>query len=205
MKLYKMTGKNGETYGGYKWPLPKDGKPGKWTVPIYGELEPCENGYHLTDAEHLLDWTNDEMYEVEYRGKLVKSDDGDKYVVKQARLTRRVEKWNDKTLRLFAVWCARNALSLVENPDPRSVNSVDVAERFANGEATREELSTAWSAAWSAALDAARSTARSTARDAAWSAARSTARDAAWSAARSTARSTARDAQYKKLREMLEI
>ena len=200
-----MTGKNGETYGGYKWPLPKEGKPGKWTVPIDGELLPCENGYHLTDAEHLLDWINDEMYEVEYRGKLVKSDYGDKYVVKQARLTRRVEKWNDKTLRLFAVWCARNALSLVENPDPRSVNSVDVAERFANGEATREELCAAWDAARSAALDAAWDAARSAAWDAARSAAWDAAGSAAWDAAWDAAWSPAWSAQHKKLREMLEI
>ena len=46
----------------------------------------------------------------------------------------------DKTNRLFAVWCARQALALVPNPDPRSVAACDVAERFANGAATKEEL-----------------------------------------------------------------
>ena len=57
----------------------------------------------------------------------------------------------DKTNRLFAVWCARQALALVSDPDQRSVAACDVAERFANGAATKEELdaaaeSTAWAA-----------------------------------------------------------
>lgn len=47
---------------------------------------------------------------------------------------------SDKDLRLFAVWCAREALKLVENPDARSIEACNVAERFANGDATMEEL-----------------------------------------------------------------
>jgi len=84
----------------------------------------------------------------------------------------------DKDLRLFAVWCAREALKLVDNPDERSINACDVAERYANGEATDNELTAAWDAAWDAARDAARAAARDAARDAAWDAARDAARDA---------------------------
>lgn len=70
-----------------------------------------------------------------------------------------------KQLRLFAVWCAREALKLVDNPDPRSVEACNVAERYANGEATRAELdvaryfadAAARSAAYAAADDAAQS------------------------------------------------
>ena len=61
----------------------------------------------------------------------------------------------DKEMRLFAVWCAREALKLVDNPDPRSVNACDVAERYANGEATYEELMKARTAAYAVAWDAA--------------------------------------------------
>jgi hypothetical protein len=43
-----------------------------------------------------------------------------------------------KEWRLFAVWCARKARDLMK--DQRSINALDVAERFANGEATEEEL-----------------------------------------------------------------
>jgi hypothetical protein len=60
----------------------------------------------------------------------------------------RKEFMSEKDLRLFAVWCAREALKLVENPDERSVNACNVAERYANGEATREELDVAYDAAY---------------------------------------------------------
>ena len=53
----------------------------------------------------------------------------------------------DRDMRLFAVWCAREALKLDDKPDKRSVNAVNVAEKFANGQATKEELSAASSAA----------------------------------------------------------
>ena len=60
-----------------------------------------------------------------------------------------------KKLLLFAVWCARDALKLVPNPDTRSIEACDVAERYANGEATKEELDAARAAASDAALAAA--------------------------------------------------
>jgi hypothetical protein len=67
---------------------------------------------------------------------------------------------DDRIARLFAVWCARQALALVESPDARSVAAVDTAERFANGEATEDELAAAGAAAWAAAWAAARAAAR---------------------------------------------
>ena len=77
------------------------------------------------------------------------------------------EGWIDpRTLHLFAVWCAREALKLIDNPDPRSIAACDVAERYANGEATEDELAAARDAAWAAAWDAARAAARAAARDA---------------------------------------
>lgn len=90
-----------------------------------------------------------------------------------------------KTLRLFAVWCAREALKLVENPDARSVEACNVAERYANGEATDEELSEANSAAYYAARSAEYSAAYSAAYYAVYSAAYSAVYYAEYSAARS--------------------
>jgi hypothetical protein len=54
---------------------------------------------------------------------------------------------SEKDLRLFAVWCARKALKLIKNPDKRGVEACNVAERYANRKATREEL-------WVARVDA---------------------------------------------------
>jgi hypothetical protein len=121
---------------------------------------------------------------------------------------------DEKACRLYMVWCARNT-PLADGrttsallTDPRSLAALDVAERFARGDATEEERSAARSAAWSAAesaaesaaWSAAESAARSAAWSAAWSAARSAAesaaRSAAWSAAESDARSAARSAAW---------
>jgi hypothetical protein len=74
-----------------------------------------------------------------------------------------------RTLRLFAVWCAkstplpdgRKTSDLLT--DPRSLAALEVAERYANGKASQEELVSA--------RDAARDAAGAAARYAAWAAA----------------------------------
>ena len=95
----------------------------------------------------------------------------------------------DRELRLFSVWSARQVQHLME--DPRSVQAIDTAERFANGNATKEELDAAWDAACAAAQDAtwdtARDTACATARDAACGAVKNATWDTAWNTARAGA------------------
>lgn len=74
----------------------------------------------------------------------------------------RVVKGEDARIRRFAVWCARQVQHLMT--DPRSVDALAVAERYADGMATDDELQAAglaaWkvpdAAAWTAAGDAAR-------------------------------------------------
>ena len=97
----------------------------------------------------------------------------------------------DREIRLFAVWCARQVQHLLK--DQRSLDALYVAERYANGEATEDELAAALDAvevagAWSAANAA--MAARAAARDAALAVA---AWAAAWSAA-DAARAAAVDA-----------
>jgi hypothetical protein len=79
---------------------------------------------------------------------------------------------NEKDRMLFAVWCAREALKLI-NPDQRSIDACDVAERYANGEATDDELAAARVAARAAgaAAEAAVEAAAGAAGAAAWAAA----------------------------------
>ena len=96
-----------------------------------------------------------------------------------------------KNLRLFAIWCARNTpmhdgrTTGALLTDPRSIAALEVAERFANGNATEAELTAAGTAA------------RTAAQAAAWSAAEAAAWSAAWSAARSAARAAQADALRK--------
>ena len=117
----------------------------------------------------------------------------------------------DRDARLFAIWCAREVQHLMA--DPRSLDALDVAERFADGRASIDELGAAgdaardaaraaawaagdaaWHAAWHAAWAAAQAAAWDAAWDAAW-AAGDAAGDAAWHAAGDAARDAARDAQ----------
>ena len=90
-------------------------------------------------------------------------------------------KGRDREIRLFAVWCARQVQHLMT--DPRSIAALDVAERFANGDATSDELARACTAAYAAyaAADAA---------------------DAAADAAAHATDATADAAQEKRLREL---
>jgi hypothetical protein len=99
---------------------------------------------------------------------------------------------HDREKRLLAVNYARQAQHLIT--DPRSLDVLDVSEKFANGEATREELAAAREAAWVVAGPAAEAAARYAAWAGADAAAWVAARDAAWAAARAAAVAAAGDA-----------
>ena len=86
----------------------------------------------------------------------------------------------------FACVCAEYALSLIENPDPRSIKAIEVKRAWIRGEATDEELD----AAADAAADAVRYAVSS-----ASAAARYAAVDAAGAAAMEATYAAARDAQ----------
>jgi hypothetical protein len=92
----------------------------------------------------------------------------------------------DKEKRLMAVAFAREVQHLMK--DPRSIAALDVAERFAHGEATTEELTAARDAARDAAYDAAYTAAYTAAYDAA------AVYDAAYDAAYTAAYTAAYDA-----------
>ena len=97
-------------------------------------------------------------------------------------------------VRRYRVWCARQVQHLMT--DPRSLAALDVAERYADGQVTDDDLSAAWIAARAASSGAVMAAERAAARaaasvasngaakDAAWDAAWAAASDAAWVAAR---------------------
>lgn len=193
MKYYKILKSGGIPCNGGNgvWFLPQGDKPGKWMPKIEGDLIPCENGYHLCRSQDLRVWFNEEIYEAEHRGEIVEASG--KVVVREARLIRKLEAWNEKTARLFAVKCAKRALKIWDKyypNDKRPHEAVRQAYLFALGKTTKEEMDAAgaaaraagvaaWAAAW-AAWAAARVAAW-----AAWDA--GDAGDAAWAAARAAA------------------
>jgi L-alanine-DL-glutamate epimerase-like enolase superfamily enzyme len=154
---------------------------------IEGDLKPCENGYHVCTLEQLPAWIGPAIFETEVRGEKVEA--GDKIVVREARLKKRV-KWDDKLARLFAADCAEHVLPIYEKQypdDKRPRQAIEAARRYARGEID--------AAAWDAAGAAAR--------DAAWDAAGAAARDAAWDAAWDAARDEERGWQIRRLRRYL--
>ena len=169
MKYYKVLKADGSCCNGGlgKWYLPtkaKDGtwKPGKWMPKVEGALEPCKNGYHICRREDLVRWLDEAIFEVEYRGEIVKDDN--KCVVRKARLICKLETWNEKSARLFAADCAEKVLPIFESEypeDDRPRKAIQAARDYANGKISAEERSPAYSAADSAADCAAYYAARS--------------------------------------------
>ena len=93
-------------------------------------------------------------------------------------------------VRRYRVWCARQVQHLMT--DTRSLAALDVAERYADGQVTDDDLSAAWIASNVVVMPAERAAARAAASaassnlvtDAAWDAAWAAASDATWVAAR---------------------
>ena len=96
----------------------------------------------------------------------------------------------DRDMRLFACWCCRQQVWHLL-ADGRSRHAVEIAELYAEGKATSDELAAARSAAWAAAGADAGYAAWAAARAAALAAAGTAASYAAWATAGATAWSTA--------------
>lgn len=155
---YKLTSLDGKTFGGFHWPLPSADGPGAWVEIGKRARKPLTTAdlctkrvLHVTDADHLLDHAKDALWEVEIdesRGLVIGAD---KAGCRRARLVRRIESWNERTLRHFAADMAESVLHLAREQDrPILAATIAVARRHADGLATDAELSAAESAAESA-------------------------------------------------------
>ena len=201
-RYWKVLDANGRSChgGSFRWSLPtwdarKGWVPGEWTPPITN-LEPCARGYHVCRDEDLLVWLGPRIYACEVRGTIIEAEN--KVAVTSVRLTCPTP-WDETAARLFAVECAADALPIFERRSPndsRVADALEVAFRYAVGDATDAELA----AARAGAIDAARAAVGDAAGDAAWAsawpAAGDAARDAAWAAAGDAAGDAAIDAAW---------
>ena len=153
-KVLAVDGVSPQHGGSGKWFVPKGGRVGEW-MPAIKDISSCSRGYHFVTLEQLPRWIGPTLYEVEVRGQII--HESDKSVAEQARLVRRIETWNNKTLRLYAADCAERVVSLYEKDyptDTRPRKAIQAARDFANGKITAEELNAAANAAYAAACAA---------------------------------------------------
>ena len=171
----------------------------KTTLNKIREHEPCKSGW-----EKLLTYLGKTKADDEPLSLLTILDSNG---LSDALWCLRALEGYDREIRLYAVWCVRQVQHLLT--DKRSLDALDVAERYANGDATDAELTAAASAARAAARDAAWEAIRDTAdvagEAAAWAAgaaAWSSATWAAWEAAEAAAWGDARAKQEAELRRI---
>jgi hypothetical protein len=79
---------------------------GSW-VDAGGPLADCVRGVHACRTEELLDWLDDELWEIELAGDVRTGED--MLVAERGRLVRRLERWNDGLATEFAGACAARA------------------------------------------------------------------------------------------------
>ena len=107
MKAYKFLARGGTgRFSDFRWPLPADGESGDW-VESGGALEDCRAGVHACRPRQLLDWIDDELWEIELDGEIV---EGNAMIVAQrGRLLARIEAWDHRAAKDFADACAWRA------------------------------------------------------------------------------------------------
>lgn len=117
-------------WSGAAWPLPENGKPGKW-LSVRGQLIPCQRGIHGAKLADIDKWigfapTVDGKFINPYRRVFVielqdvyRRVGDNKLIARRGRLLRevklRTETWYEMGDMKHAIECARNALALDES------------------------------------------------------------------------------------------
>ena len=126
----------------HAWPHPTEDAPGDW-VRVEGEIQPCLSGVHACTPEDLVDWLDDELWEIELEDP-VGGFDG-KPLARAGRLVRRVESWNDESARAFVRHCVDHtarlaAESLAQAGQTAEAETLDAQRAALDAEATVTEL-----------------------------------------------------------------
>ena len=102
--LYKVLTPEGTGgYSNFKWPLPKNGKPGAW-VTVKGKLAMCLNGLHAT-SDYSKWWQyGGRIFRFEYKGEVIHEGDN-KMCCRSARLIAEIT-IDDPMIELDSrLWC----------------------------------------------------------------------------------------------------
>lgn len=96
----------------HAWPTPTAGAPGDWVRPE-GEIERCLNGIHACAKAGLVEWLDDELWEIELADPVLEADG--ELIAGAGRLIRRVETWDVQCARAFIGHCVDNTVALAAN------------------------------------------------------------------------------------------
>lgn len=116
-----LTAAHREPYSGVDYApyLPTDGRPGRWLPTLSGDhraLVASQVGYHATHSEHLMEWIDAKLYEVQLGATI--AEVGNKVLGTRLRLTRAINAWGERITRLFAADCAEHVLHVFEAACP---------------------------------------------------------------------------------------
>ncbi len=106
----------------FAWPTPTAGAPGEW-VRVDGEIQPCLNGVHACAMARLIDWLDDELWEIELDDPVLEADG--ELIAVAGRLIRRLERWNDESARAFVGHCIDNTVALTAESLARAGREVE--------------------------------------------------------------------------------
>ena len=113
MIAYKFLRADGTSvFTGFRWPLPS-GRPGEW---VEAPIEPCRSGIHACRPSDLPLWIGRTLYEVELSGDVVEQPT--KVIAARARLTRRIDAWDDVLHDTYTRMCADRAHELARGASP---------------------------------------------------------------------------------------
>ncbi len=93
----------------HAWPTPTADAPGEW-VRVDGEIQQCLNGVHACAKERLVEWLDDELWEIELGDPVLEADE--ELIAPAGRLIRRLERWNDACARAFVGHSVDNTVAL---------------------------------------------------------------------------------------------
>ncbi len=115
MRAYKVLNQGRSDFTGFRWPLPEGREPGAW-VSADGELALCHNGIHAATLEQLPHWLGMELWEIELAGEIRQEEAA--LLASSARLTARVQAWDEPMRQRFARWCLERAQELTRTYPP---------------------------------------------------------------------------------------
>ncbi|MDQ3669623.1 MAG: hypothetical protein M3377_04985 [Actinomycetota bacterium] len=93
----------------HAWPTPNTDGPAEW-VRIDGEIQQCLNGIHACTKAGLVEWLDDELWEIELDGPVLEADG--ELIAPAGRLIRRLEGWNGDCARAFVGHCVDNTVEV---------------------------------------------------------------------------------------------